>query len=98
MEPRGYGPVPPYLRPSNPREEAAEFFERNRQPGEERDAKIDRGSPTWKAVKAYIARQVADNYMPMLKNRGVSHDDTQYARGGVEALESLLEFAGESNV
>lgn len=63
--------------------------------GEQAVNRIDRNSSTWKAIKQYIKEQVATDYMPTLRNRGIDHDGTQYARGGIDALDGLLQFGGE---
>lgn len=78
-------------------EEAAEFFDQN---GGliDREPRVNHNSDTWKAIKMYVEKEIAANYLPTLKNKGISHDDTQHARGGIEALERLLEFGGESIV
>lgn len=57
--------------------------------------KIDRDSGTWLAVKEFIKEQVSTAYMPTLRGKKVEFDETQYARGAMDALDSLLEFAGE---
>lgn len=58
--------------------------------------KIDRNSQTWKAVKKYIEDQISCEFSPMLRKRDSDHNKTQYARGGFDALEGLLEFGGEN--
>ncbi len=63
--------------------------------GDQAVNRIDRNSNTWKAIKEYIKQQTAEDYMPTLRHKGIGHDETQYARGGLDALESLLEFGGE---
>ena len=89
--PTEYGGQPPKIKE---KEEAAEFFSPLHLT--EVESKIDRASQTWKAVRQYVEEQVRQNYLPTLRNRAISHDETQYARGGFDALESLLAFGGES--
>ena len=57
--------------------------------------RIDRQSSTWLAIKEFMKKQADGDYMPMLRNRTVEYPETQYARGALDAFDSLLEFAGE---
>lgn len=57
--------------------------------------RIDRNSNTWKAVKQHIAEIVSTEYMPTLRNRSMDHGQNQYAKGAMDALDSLLNFGGE---
>jgi hypothetical protein len=57
--------------------------------------KVDRDGATWKAVKQEIERLKETDYQSTLRNRKTDHGQTQYARGALDALDSLLEFGGE---
>lgn len=76
--------------------EAERVAEINRQTlGDGPEPKIDRNSQTWKAVINYIKNQQEVEFMPMLRKRDSSSDRTQYARGGLDALDGLMEHGGE---
>lgn len=57
--------------------------------------RIERNGATWRAIKAKIKDMQDGDYLPSLRNKNVDYPDTQYARGAIDALERLLEFAGE---
>jgi hypothetical protein len=57
---------------------------------------IDPQSSTWKSLAAQIRIMVADSYQPVLRSRTANYEDTQYARGAIDALETVLELGGET--
>lgn len=57
--------------------------------------KVQRNSETWKAIKLEIEQMINGDHLPALRNRNLDHGRTQYARGAMDALESLLRFGGE---
>ncbi len=50
---------------------------------------------TWQAIRSAIKEKARDEYFPALRNKQLDMSDVQYARGGLDALESLLNIAGE---
>lgn len=56
---------------------------------------IDKESLTWQAIRSAIKEKARDEYFPALRNKQLDMSDVQYARGGLDALESLLNIAGE---
>lgn len=63
---------------------------------EQPQPKIDPNSPTWQAIKKWIEGEVRSDFLPALRSRNTTQDHTQYARGGYDALERLLQ-QGEPN-
>lgn len=57
-------------------------------------SRIERHGSTWQAVKAHIKEAQAE-HIASLRNKKLDHSETQYARGAMDALDRLLEFAGE---
>jgi len=57
--------------------------------------RIDRNSGTWKAIKNFMKDRAKDDYVPTLRNKQLEYPQVQYARGALDAFDSLLEFAGE---
>ena len=57
--------------------------------------KVDRGSLSWQAIRHYIRKDAMLSFQSLLRKRGSEFGETQYARGALDALESLLEWAGE---
>jgi hypothetical protein len=64
--------------------------------GGQPESRIDIRSNTWIASKKYIKDKIANDYMQVLRTRNIGQDETQYARGAIDALESLLEFGGDT--
>jgi len=56
---------------------------------------VDRNSPTWKAIMQEIKELTEIDYQLTLRNRNRDHDQTQYARGALDAFDCLLRFGGE---
>ena len=56
---------------------------------------VDRNGPTWKAIMQEIKRLTEHDYQLTLRNRNRDHDQTQYARGALDAFDCLLRFGGE---
>lgn len=54
--------------------------------------RISPQSPTWQAVKQWIQEQIDMDLQPTLRNRTIDHSLTQYARGGYDYLDRLLEY------
>ena len=63
--------------------------------GDRSNSRIERHSNTWQAVKGFIKEQVEVDHMPLLRKSGIDHGQTEYARGAMDALDSLLRFGGE---
>jgi hypothetical protein len=58
--------------------------------------RIDRNSGTWKAIREFMKEKAKDDYMPTLRNQQLDYSQVQYARGALDAFDSLLEHAGEN--
>lgn len=63
----------------------------------ERLALGDLPEPTTVArkLKTFIKTKMEEEYLPTLRNKCIEYPDVQYARGGMDALESLLQFLDE---
>lgn len=59
-----------------------------------RSMKVNRLSSDWIATKMFVEEEM-QNHMQTLRNVSIDHGQTQYARGAMDALESLLRFGGE---
>jgi hypothetical protein len=79
----------------NPDEARKEYLDNIDGQAERIQYKVDRNSLTWKAVKQHIEELVATDYMGTLRNRSADHGQNQYAKGAMDALDSLLSFGGE---
>lgn len=55
---------------------------------------IDPNDKTWGLIKAHIEAQTRDA-IAALKRRDVSHDESQWLRGRITELESMLALAPE---
>jgi hypothetical protein len=53
---------------------------------------IDPNDKTWAEVKAHIDARIGES-IAALKRRDVSHDESQWLRGRIAELESLLDLA-----
>jgi len=57
--------------------------------------RVDPNSSTWRAIKEFIRSKGREEYIPSLRNKQLEYPEVQYARGAMDALDSLLEFGGE---
>ena len=62
----------------------------NEPTGRLRRLTVDKDSETWAAINRFIEDETANHAMSILRNRSSEHGDTQYARGMLDAFESLL--------
>lgn len=58
-------------------------------------ADIDRNSITWKTVADHVAEKLTAAET-MLKQRGLGRRQTEYERGAIDALQSVLDLGNPS--
>lgn len=52
--------------------------------------------PLTDRIKQFIKGKTDSDYMPVLRSKRMEFPDVQYARGAIDAFESLLEFLEEN--